>query len=259
VSDEYWIWGTDATAPRILHSMIRVADLERSLAFYCGTLGMRVLSRVDVEAGRFSSVFISFAGDYAAPAIELTWNWDHPANQEGYSHGSGYGHVAIGIPDLHGFCAQLAAQGVPRLIMIDGDEAPPALIDCAEDWVRLPASQTDIDARCAAILARCSGHGAERPVLDVDGVLRCGTEWVSLPPVEARLLEALLDRFGAVVSRDALSRSGWPAGAPGRNALDVHVLRLRRRIAPLGVVIKTVRSRGYLLERGNALLAVESA
>lgn len=113
MSDEYWIWGTEATAPRILHSMIRVADLDRSLAFYCGTLGMRILSRVDVEAGRFSIVFISFAGDYAAPAIELTWNWDHPANQEGYSHGSGYGHVAIGIPDLHGFCAQLAAQGVP--------------------------------------------------------------------------------------------------------------------------------------------------
>ncbi len=155
--------------------------------------------------------------------------------------------------------ALLAAQGVPRLLMIDAEEAPPTLLDCFEDWVRLPASQIDIDARCAAILARCSGHGSERPVLDHDGVLRCGTDWVSLPPVEARLLEALLDRFGAVVSREALSRSGWPAGAPGRNALDVHVLRLRRRIAPLGVVIKTVRSRGYLLERGNALLEVESA
>jgi DNA-binding response OmpR family regulator len=165
----------------------------------------------------------------------------------------------ISLPSDSERRALLAAQGVPRLIMIDGDEAPPVLIDCSEDWVRLPASQTDIDARCAAILARCSGHGAERPVLDRDGVLRCGSEWVSLPPVEARLLEALLDRFGAVVSREALSRSGWPAGAPGRNALDVHVLRLRRRIAPLGVVIKTVRSRGYLLERGNALLAVESA
>ncbi len=143
--------------------------------------------------------------------------------------------------------------------MIDADDAPPTLVDCFEDWVRLPASEVDIAARCSAILARSAGHGSERPVLDPDGVLRCGTEWVSLPPVEARLLEALLDRFGAVVSRDALSRSGWPAGAPGRNALDVHVLRLRRRIAPLGIVIKTVRSRGYLLERGSALLAVESA
>jgi DNA-binding winged helix-turn-helix (wHTH) protein len=66
--------------------------------------------------------------------------------------------------------------------------------------------------------------------------------------VEARLTAALIERFGAVVSREQLARSGWPKGAPGRNALDVHVLRLRRRIGPLGLAIKTVRSRGYLLE-----------
>jgi DNA-binding response OmpR family regulator len=61
-------------------------------------------------------------------------------------------------------------------------------------------------------------------------------------------MSALLDRAGAVVSRDTLARAGWPDGAPGRNALDVHVLRLRRRVDPLGLVIRTVRSRGYLLE-----------
>ena len=83
-------------------------------------------------------------------------------------------------------------------------------------------------------------------------MLRVGDRWVSLPPVEARLTEALLDRFGAVVSRDALARSGWPGGSPGRNALDVHVLRLRRRLSPLQLAIRTVRSRGYLLERSDA-------
>jgi DNA-binding response OmpR family regulator len=67
--------------------------------------------------------------------------------------------------------------------------------------------------------------------------------------VEGRLTAALLDRFGAVVSRDSLARAGWPDGAPGRNALDVHMLRLRRRVAPLALAIRTVRSRGYLLER----------
>ena len=155
--------------------------------------------------------------------------------------------------------AALAAQGVPRLLLLAVDEVPPTLLDCLEDWVRLPASQVDIDARVAAVGQRSMAHTSERPVLDPDGVLRCGSDWVSLPPVEARLLESLLDRFGAVVSREALARSGWPAGAPGRNALDVHVLRLRRRIAPLGFMIKTVRSRGYLLERGSVLLEVESA
>jgi DNA-binding response OmpR family regulator len=54
------------------------------------------------------------------------------------------------------------------------------------------------------------------------------------------------------VSRDALARAGWPDGAPGRNALDVHVLRLRRRLVPVGLVIRTVRSRGYLLEVSDA-------
>jgi DNA-binding response OmpR family regulator len=79
-------------------------------------------------------------------------------------------------------------------------------------------------------------------------VLRFSGAWVPLPPVEARLTDALLERFGAVVSRDSLARAGWPDGAPGRNALDVHVLRLRRRIHPLGLAIRTVRARGYLLE-----------
>jgi DNA-binding response OmpR family regulator len=102
------------------------------------------------------------------------------------------------------------------------------------------------------------------PMLDDDGVLRVGDRWVSLPPVEARLTDALLDRFGAVVSRDALGRAGWPAGSPGRNALDVHMLRLRRRLVPLELVIRTVRSRGYLLERaaptnGHGALARETA
>ena len=66
--------------------------------------------------------------------------------------------------------------------------------------------------------------------------------------VEHRLARALLAKLGTVVTRDALSRAGWPEGAPGRNALDVHVLRLRRRLAPLHLTIHTVRSRGYLLE-----------
>ena len=87
------------------------------------------------------------------------------------------------------------------------------------------------------------------PEIDEDGVLRVGGEWVSLPPVDHRLATALVERFGAVVSREALARAGWPGGAPARNALDVHVLRLRRRLEPVGLVIRTVRSRGYALER----------
>jgi DNA-binding response OmpR family regulator len=143
---------------------------------------------------------------------------------------------------------ELALAGQGRVLLVDEDQLAPVVADCLEDWVRMPASQADIDARCRSVLGRVQVHAPERPALDPDGVLRSGTDWVSLPPVEARLMAVLLDRFGAVVSREQLARSGWPKGAPGRNALDVHMLRLRRRIAQLDLSIKTVRSRGYLLE-----------
>lgn len=133
---------------------------------------------------------------------------------------------------------------------------PPQPSDCLEDWIRVPAAEIDVRSRCSALAARAEQHVLAWPSLDDDGVLRYGGVWVPLPPVEARLTFALLHRFGAVVSREGLARAGWPEGAPGRNALDVHVLRLRRRIRPLGLAIRTVRSRGYLLEgvAGAALL-----
>ena len=118
-----------------------------------------------------------------------------------------------------------------------------------EDWIRVPAGDGDLRARVDGLRRRGEARVAPAPAIDDDGVLRLGDRWVSLPPVEARLTAALLDRYGAVVSRDALRGAGWPSGAPGRNALDVHMLRLRRRLSPLALAIRTVRSRGYLLER----------
>ena len=147
---------------------------------------------------------------------------------------------------------------VPHLLLVEDGHHPPDAADCLEDWVRVPASETDVRARIDGLLRRLDAHGVgvdgaepdgdERPVLDEDGVLRAGGTWVPVPRVEARLLGALLERYEAVVSRDSLNRVGWPSRVPDRNVLDVHVLRLRRRIAPLGLSIKTIRSRGYLLE-----------
>ena len=143
---------------------------------------------------------------------------------------------------------RLLQDGVPRLLLLEENGPPPDVDGCLEDWIRVPASEIDLHARLATLRTRANRHAPVVPDLDLDGVLRFGTAWVSLPPVEARLTSAMLQRFGAVVSRDALSRAGWPDGAPGRNALDVHVLRLRRRLARLSLAIRTVRSRGYLLE-----------
>ncbi len=145
---------------------------------------------------------------------------------------------------------QLRHLGHPRVLLLQGGSPPPTPVDDLEDWVRAPASEADLRARVEWLTRRLAARepGVVRPVLDGDGLLRTGQGWVPLPPVESRLAAALLDRFGAVVSRDTLSRAGWPAGAPGRNALDVHVLRLRRRLSPIGLAIRTVRSRGYVLE-----------
>ena len=148
---------------------------------------------------------------------------------------------------------RLAAGSVPRLLLVEDGSLPPEPDDCLEDWIRVPATEVDVRMRLESLASRAARHGATVPELDDDGVLRWASGWVSLPPVEARLTRVMVERFGAVVGRDTLSRAGWPDGAPGRNALDVHVLRLRRRLLPVGLAIRTVRSRGYLLESSAAM------
>lgn len=152
---------------------------------------------------------------------------------------------------------ELLAEGRLRLLLVEDDNDPPVIEDLNEDWIRVPAADADVQFRVEGLRRRWEATVGSLPDLDPDGLLRHAGRWVSLPPVEARLTASLLDRFGAVVSREQLSRSGWPRGAPGRNALDVHMLRLRRRIAPVGLVIRTVRSRGYLLEAAPTTAEVD--
>ncbi len=150
-------------------------------------------------------------------------------------------------PDEREYVERLRSQGVPRLLVLDDDLTPPIPHDCLEDWVRLPATEADIAARTAALRRRVERHGT-RPTLDSDGLLRFRDRWVGLSPVERSLAGALLERLGAVVGREPLAQRAWPGGLPTRNALDVHMLRLRRRLDPLGLEVRTVRSRGYVLQ-----------
>lgn len=147
---------------------------------------------------------------------------------------------------------RMAVAHEARLLLVEQDHDPPAVIDCLEDWIRVPAAEEDVRARVDAISVRSQAHDHPAPSIDEDGVLRFEGAWVALPPLEARLTDTLLQRFGAVVGRDTLIRAVWPNGSPGRNALDVHVLRLRRRIAPLQLAVRTVRSRGYFIEAVSA-------
>lgn len=96
-------------ARRLLHTMLRVGDLARSIAFYTEVLGMRLLRRRDYPEGRFTLVFLGYANEADGTVLELTWNWDRPV----YTLGTAYGHIAIAVPDLSATCRALALAGVP--------------------------------------------------------------------------------------------------------------------------------------------------
>ena len=90
---------------KILHTMIRVGNLERSIAFYTEVLGMRVLSRSDYPEGRFTLAFVGY-GD-AQATIELTFNWDTAS----YEIGTGFGHIALEVPDAYAACSEIKKRG----------------------------------------------------------------------------------------------------------------------------------------------------
>lgn len=92
---------------RILHTMLRVGDLERSLAFYTEILGMRLLRRNDYPEGRFTLAFVGYGDEASEAVLELTHNWDTAS----YDLGNAYGHIALAVPDAAAACAEIKARG----------------------------------------------------------------------------------------------------------------------------------------------------
>ena len=97
----------DAAAMRLLHTMLRVGDLERSITFYTEVLGMRLLRRKDYPGGRFTLAFVGYGEESDTTVLELTHNWD----TESYDLGSAYGHIAIGVDEIVAVCDQIRAKG----------------------------------------------------------------------------------------------------------------------------------------------------
>lgn len=99
---------------KYLHTMVRVTDLDAALEFYCGCMGMEVISRDDYEQGRFTLVMLAAPGDasqarrHRAPMLELTYNWD----PETYSGGRNFGHLAYQVDDIYETCGKLMDRGV---------------------------------------------------------------------------------------------------------------------------------------------------
>jgi lactoylglutathione lyase len=92
---------------RILHTMLRVGDLDKSLAFYTDVLGMRLLRRNDYPEGKFTLAFVGYQEEADAAVLELTYNW----GVDKYEIGTGYGHIALAVPDAYAACEQIRSRG----------------------------------------------------------------------------------------------------------------------------------------------------
>jgi lactoylglutathione lyase len=92
---------------RILHTMLRVGDLQRAVDFYTGVLGMRLLRKTDYPGGRFTNAFVGYDDESKAAVLELTHNWD----TKSYDLGNGYGHVAIEVEDAARACDEVRQRG----------------------------------------------------------------------------------------------------------------------------------------------------
>lgn len=92
---------------RILHTMLRVGDLERSKAFYTGVMGMKLLREKQYPEGKFTLAFLGYGSEEDSAVIELTFNW----GKDAYDLGTAYGHIAIGVEDVYTTCDRIRAQG----------------------------------------------------------------------------------------------------------------------------------------------------
>ena len=101
---------TDASQNfKFLHTMIRVFDMDKSIDFYTRHLGMNLLRRTDYPEGEFTLAFVGYGDEKDNTVIELTHNW---GQDENYELGSGFGHLAVAVPDIYGVCDQMKAEGV---------------------------------------------------------------------------------------------------------------------------------------------------
>ena len=92
---------------RILHTMVRVGNLERSIEFYTKVLGMRLLRNTEYPTGRFTNAFVGYQAEHEGPVLELTYNWDTSA----YDLGTGYGHIALEVDNAYEVCDKVRERG----------------------------------------------------------------------------------------------------------------------------------------------------
>jgi hypothetical protein len=143
--------------------------------------------------------------------------------------------------------AELADACIPRILLVAPGAAPPEHWDELEDWVRLPLDSAELQGRARTLRRRA--RAADRPWFDDDGLLRVGTQWVDLPAGPQAVVELLVDRFGQIVYVDELAKAYLEAGGSAReSARKTMIVRLRHRLADLGLELHNVREAGYLID-----------
>ena len=137
-------------------------------------------------------------------------------------------------------------RGVPRLLLVEPGHVPPHDLDhLEEDWARTTADRIEVHARLAHLATGIEPTAAE-PWIDDGDLLRHRAAWVALGPSEARLARVLVDNFGTVVPGEALGAC-WEESPP-EPTVRVAVRRLRRRVGAVGLTIRNVRGRGYVMD-----------
>ena len=111
MNEHIQLTSADKNDTRILHTMLRVGDLNRSINFYTKILGMQLFRKEDYPEGHFTLAFVGYGNEYSGATIELTHNW----GRETYEHGSAFGHIALAVTDIKTTFAELEALGVKVL------------------------------------------------------------------------------------------------------------------------------------------------
>jgi DNA-binding winged helix-turn-helix (wHTH) protein len=157
------------------------------------------------------------------------------------------GVAILGWPECESDLEDLARRGVPRLLLVAPTVTPPVCTDCLEDWVRLPVDETDLRARMHTLAER--QRIRQTLTVDENGILRQDNTVVLLSPTEQRIAAVLIEHFGALVAKDVIEQRLWNELDPSSIAMRVHISRLRKRVAPLGLKISSVHNFGYVLHR----------
>ncbi|MFK0153511.1 winged helix-turn-helix domain-containing protein [Streptomyces sp. NPDC090493] len=151
-------------------------------------------------------------------------------------------------PAESGKLARFRMQGLPCLIVVARGAQVPELTGTHEDWVRHPAETWELQARVASLRHKAMSRSTA-PMVDEDGLLRYGSEILPLTVSEAEVFRGLLHRRPGIASRSELAeRLLYANRSASQNALDLHIMRLRRKVDSIGLAIETVRGRGFLLK-----------